>query len=440
MEVSVGDQHTVYLMSDGTPCFVGNSEAGEDEYQRHSLSKDHQQIRQMLDSQCSLDAYRKQIPMAIEQQCRCVQVAAGKAHTVLLMSNDRVKAFGSNSHNQCKVKEDYECCAIAAGGNTTAMLSGDRKRVLVSGELGRPIFSFSQEMWLVELEPGNLEFQEKEPESTYAQVAVGPKHIVFLRNDGKVRVLCINAQAPWTQQIPEAPLKSEVTWKRVAAGADHTLLLRSDGKVDQYGGERRGALFQCTFHPPPGMTFTEIWCGSDYGFMLSSDGSVECTLNKEYDKTNYSKHYTKNGVGRRQPLSMMYEGDDAVLSNPMDGSKFLRIYMEGRQDPLKLRAEYYKMLPSLPGHYQVFDTGAKDLHQLCREQRRSLDYSSNHNPRVRSLIEFHKASDDQCVEILAKLPAKRRQDLEDKFKLSLESLQKRRRKHQSCTELPSYTE
>ena len=440
VEVSVGDQHTVYLMSDGTPSFVGSSDAGEDAYLRDPLSKQHQQIREMLNDKCSIDAYRKQIPMAIaQQQCRCMQVAAGRAHTVLLMADDTVKAFGSNSHHQCKVKEDFECCAIAAGGNTTAMLSVDRTRVLVSGELSR-FLNGSQEVWLRELQGGYLEIEEKDTESMYTQVAVGPKHIVLLRNDGKVRVLCINAQAPWTQQIPEAPLKSEVTWKRVAAGADHTLLLRSDGKVDQYGGERRGALFQCTFHPPPGMTFTEIWCGSDYGFMLSSDGSVECTLNKEYDKTNYSKHYTKNGVGRRQPLSMMYEGDDAVLSNPLGGSETLRIYMAGTQDPLKLRDQYYNMLPRLPGHYQVFDNEAKDLHQLCREQRRSLDYSSNHNPRVRSLIEFHKASDDQCVEILAKLPAKRRQDLEDKFKLSLESLQKRRRKHQSCTELPSYTE
>ena len=188
------------------------------------------------------------------------------------------------------------------------------------------------------------------------------------------------------------------------------------------------------------MTFTEIWCGSDYGFMLSSDGSVQCTLNKEYDQTNYSKHYTKNGVGRRQPLSMMYEGDDAVLSNPLGGSETLRIYMAGTQDPLKLRDQYYKMLPRLPGHYQVVDNEAKDLHQLCREQRRSLDYSSDHNPRVRSIIEFHKVSDDQTAAIFKKLPAKRRQDLQDKFKLSLESLQKRSRKHQSCTELPSYTQ
>ena len=114
--------------------------------------------------------------------------------------------------------------------------------------------------------------------------------------------------------------------------------------------------------------------------------------------------------------------------------------MEGRQDPLKLRAEYYKMLPSLPGHYQVFDTGAKDLHQLCREQRRSLDYSSFPTSRVRSIIEFHKVSDDRTAAIFKELPAKRRQDLQNEFKLSLESLQKRRRKHQSMTELPSYTE
>ena len=441
LAVSVGDQHTVYMMSDGTLSFVGSSDAGEDAYRRDPLSKQHQQIREMLNVKCSIDAYRQQIPMAIAQQkCCCVQVAAGRAHTVLLMADQTVKAFGSNSNHQCEVKEDFECCAIAAGGNTTAMLSVDRTRVLVSGELSR-FLNGSQEVSLRELPGGYLEIEEKDPESRYTQVAVGPKHIVLLRNDGKVRVLCINAQAPWTQQIPEAPLKSEVTWKRVAAGADHTLLLRSDGKVDQYGGERRGALFQCTFHPPPGMTFTEIWCGSDYGFMLSSDGSVECTLNKEYDKTNYSKHYTKNGVGRRQPLSMMYEGDDAVLSNPLSGRETLRIYMAGTQDPLKLRDQYYKMLPRLPGDYQVFDrTCDKDLHQLCREQRRSLDYSSFPISRVRSIIEFHKVSDDRTAAIFKELPAKRRQDLQNKFKLSLESLQKRRRKHQSMTELPSYTE
>ena len=137
----------------------------------------------------------------------------------------------------------------------------------------------------------------------------------------------------------------------------------------------------------------------------------------------------------------MYEGDDAVLSNPLSGRETLRIYMAGTQDPLKLRDQYYKMLPRLPGDYHVFDrTCDKDLHQLCREQRRSLDYSSDHNPRVRSIIEFHKVSDDRTAAMIKELPAKRRQDLQNEFKLSVESLQKRRRKHQSMTELPSYTE
>ena len=113
--------------------------------------------------------------------------------------------------------------------------------------------------------------------------------------------------------------------------------------------------------------------------------------------------------------------------------------MEGRQDPLKLLDQYYKMLPSLEGLYQVVDEGGKDLHQLCREQRRSLNYSSDHNPRVKSIIAFHKAFDDQCEEILAALPRKRQRDLADQFKLSLDSLNKRR-KNLSCTELPNYTE
>ena len=100
LAVSVGDQHTVYLMSDGTLSFVGSSDAGEDAYRRDPLSKQHQQIREMLNDKCSIDAYRKQIPMAIaQQQCRCMQVAAGRAHTVLLMADQTVKAFGSNSNH-----------------------------------------------------------------------------------------------------------------------------------------------------------------------------------------------------------------------------------------------------------------------------------------------------------------------------------------------------
>ena len=97
----------------------------------------------------------------------------------------------------------------------------------------------------------------------------------------------------------------------------------------------------------------------------------------------------------------------------------------------------YKMLPSLSGYYQVLDPEGKDLHQLCREQLRSLQHSSKWNPKAELLIAIHRALDDHSENTFKRLPDKLRKEMEVQFERSLES-QRKRQKRLSCTEMPNY--
>ena len=103
---------------------------------------------------------------------------------------------------------------------------------------------------------------------TYVGVAAAYLHTVALRSDGSVVAWGDNAYGQCT--VP--PLPAGVTCVEVAAGGFYSAVRRSDGAVVAWGDNTSG---QCNVPAlPPGASFAEIALGGAHGIARLSDGSV----------------------------------------------------------------------------------------------------------------------------------------------------------------------
>lgn len=142
-----------------------------------------------------------------------VDIAAGRAHTVVLISDGSVVAVGSNEYGQCNVDKWAKIVQIAAGGSHTVGLTRSGMVVAIGFNLDGQC---DTDGW------GGIR-----------QVAAGKAHTVGLKTNGTVVAVGDNASgqcnvAGWNNII------------QVSAGGAHTLGLRNDGTVVAVGDNAYG--------------------------------------------------------------------------------------------------------------------------------------------------------------------------------------------------------
>ncbi len=270
-----GGNHTVAVMPDGTVRTWGANTFGQ-------LGNDTQ------------TSSRTPVPVS-GLTGTVTAVAAGSSHTVALMSDGTVKAWGSNSSGQLGdgtynnrltpvtvIGLDGTVTAVAAGlSHTVALMSDGTIRTWglnTSGQLGNGTTNSSSIPVAVNGLGG-----------TVVAVNAGDFHTVALMSDGTLKAWGANkfgqlGDGTHTYQLtPVAVNGLGGTATAIAAGASHTIALMFDGTLKAWGSNASGQLGNgtTTSSSTPvavnglGGTVTALTAGRAHTVVLMSDGTVK---------------------------------------------------------------------------------------------------------------------------------------------------------------------
>ena len=142
-----------------------------------------------------------------------VSVSSGEAHTVVLLKNGTVKAFGNNSFGQCNVNSWRNVIAVSAGAFHTVGLLEDGSVVSCGLDTMNQCNTYGL--------------------SDIIMISAGSYHTVALKSDGTVVSCGMNLEG----QCDTAALTNVI---RISAGQTHTLALKSDGTVAAVGSVLMG--------------------------------------------------------------------------------------------------------------------------------------------------------------------------------------------------------
>ena len=195
-------------------------------------------------------------PVTTESIMRKAVIAAGRRHTVVMMSDGTAVAAGNNENGQCDVLYWSDLVAIAAGDHHTVGLRSNGT-VLATGQNAYGQCDVSG--W------SNVKF-----------ISAGDYHTVALCQDGSLLATGWNTYG----QCNVSTIYNAVGGREiiaVAAGYEHTVVLCSDGTVAAVG---RNDFGQCDVS---GWTnVIAIYAGTEHTVGLRSDGTVVATgRNKE---------------------------------------------------------------------------------------------------------------------------------------------------------------
>lgn len=171
-----------------------------------------------------------------------VSVSVGQAHTVILLSNGRVVALGSNSLGQCDTSEWRGVVAISAGAYHTVALTADGK-VLACGK------GSSGQTKVSSLEK-------------IVSVSAGGRHTLALTEDGKVIAVGDDGDGQCSTGF-----WSDVC--AISAGELHSVALTKDGSVLACGSELSGRCDVGSLE-----SIVSISAGKSMTVCVKSDGSV----------------------------------------------------------------------------------------------------------------------------------------------------------------------
>ncbi len=283
-QVCAGGSHTLVLMEDGTVKAWGDREYNKLGYYADAVS--------------NRGGY--QIPTTIPGLTGVKQVAAGWDHSVALMNDGTVKAWGSNEYGQLGIPDQVDSLMdpttipdltgvkqIAANGwHTVALMEDGTVKAWGRsdfGQAGIPTFVGT---------PTDIEGL-----TGVIQISAGRSHTVALLNDGTVKAWGRNKEGQLgvsdncgTYAANPIPISiPDLTGvKQVSAGGSHTVAIMSDDTVKAWGHNNYGqlgisensGLYETSYIPTPTTIpdladIKQISAGHDYTVAIMNDGTVK---------------------------------------------------------------------------------------------------------------------------------------------------------------------
>jgi alpha-tubulin suppressor-like RCC1 family protein len=245
-----------------------------------------------------------------------VAVAAGEEHSLAVMNDGTVRAWGNNEFGQLgdgipgvaqgesdqPVAVSGLCCAsaVAAGGkHSLALLSGGEVRAWGSNESGQLGDKVSPERNPTSSVPVVVD-ESRAPIRNVTAIAAGEEHSLALLSTGEVRAWGNGESGQLGDEnlqnkkeaVPVRKLKDAATSvaTSVAAGEEDSVALLSDGTVMAWGANNVGQLGNGTFtgpdtctygpcsrtaEPVPGLSgVVKIAAGGNHSLALLSNGTV----------------------------------------------------------------------------------------------------------------------------------------------------------------------
>lgn len=214
-----------------------------------------------------------------DEGVQAVSVSVGDMHTVILLSNGKVMAFGSDLYGQCDVSGWKNIVAISAGANHTVGLTADGKVVAVGrNNAGQTAVSSIK---------------------SAVMISAGGRHTLALTSSGKV-IACGDdgdgqcSTGFWTDI------------RSISAGDIHSVGLTSDGKVVAVGCDLTGRCDVGSLSD-----IISISAGKSATVCVRSDGSV-VALGGVIGKGDIDT----SGVG---DVVRVYAGDFGFVAQRSDG-------------------------------------------------------------------------------------------------------------------------
>ncbi|KAA0157915.1 hypothetical protein FNF31_05643 [Cafeteria roenbergensis] len=333
-QVAAGDAHTLVVLADGTMRAFGFGLFGQLGYG----STDN-----FGSMTSSLPARMGPVPLG----GTAVTVAAGDYHSLVLLEGGEVKAFGKGENGrlgygstanvgssrsslpsqQAGMSLGGKAVAVAAGGGHSVVLLDDGSVwAFGSGMAGQLGYGSTSDVGDTEhTRPSDV---GPVPLGGVAvALAAGGKHSVALMSGGSVRAFGSgefgqlgygstdnvgDTDDDWASTRPPVQLDGIVV--DIAAGTSHTLVLLDDGRVRAFGKGDDGRLgygstdnmgdtdddwVSSTDPVPLGGAAAAVAAGDAHSLVLLSDGSVLAFGSGEYGRLGYGSPLSRGGIERR---------------------------------------------------------------------------------------------------------------------------------------------
>eukprot|EP00930_Biecheleria_cincta_P040815 TRINITY_DN27957_c0_g1_i1.p1 TRINITY_DN27957_c0_g1~~TRINITY_DN27957_c0_g1_i1.p1 ORF type:complete len:512 (-),score=107.45 TRINITY_DN27957_c0_g1_i1:411-1946(-) len=244
----------------------------------------------------------------LEKQCevpnlggrKCISLAAGGLHSLLLLDDGSVQAFGNNSLKQCQVPDlqGHRCISVAAGGTHSLLLLDDftvkafgdnsSKQCEVPDLRGRMCISIAAGRYhslllfvdgTVEVFGSDAEKQCQVPDlrgRRCIKIAGGDGHSMLLLDDGSVEVFGSNFEKQC--EVPDLHGRKVIS---IAAGWFHSLLLLQDGTVEVFGSNCEK---QCQVPNLAGRKCIDMDAGDSHSLLLLEDFSLQVFGDNRYEQ------------------------------------------------------------------------------------------------------------------------------------------------------------
>jgi len=258
---------------------------------------------------------------------RYVASSAGYRHSVVLRDDNKAFKFGQMPATWCEVpgmQDGIRYIEAMSGGQHTAMVTNDGQVILTGndtdGQIAFPAKNTDGYVALLDLPEG----------AKSTKVFAGSYHTVVLTDDGRAFAFGDNTYGQC--EVPELP--AGIRYIDAAAGRFHTVLLRDDGEVLPFGDNRDGQLEV----PPKTILecYVDITCGDYHTVACRNDGQVfavgrnaegQCDVPELPDGLRYGNLVVivtaSIGVGMKCPT-----GDLHVVCSALDGVNLLSLVLD----------------------------------------------------------------------------------------------------------------
>lgn len=287
--VSAGHSHAILLMKDGTVMSFGNNNYGE-------LGRS-ENVRTITPNP---------IPTKIPGVSGVKDIATGTRHTLLLMNDGTVKAFGYNYAGQLGVESNigtYEPNSVPTQipglSKVKAIYSGGLSNFLIMEDGTVMSFGYNNFGQLGRIENSGTTNANYIPTVIpeligVKKIAVGGSHTLVLMNDGTVKSFGFNkygqlgrpenVRTTTATPIPGTILNIKEV-KDVIAGENHSILLMNDGTLRTFGMNKYGQLgygenagnmtgWSVPKTVPDITNVKSVVSGFEHNLLLMEDGSI----------------------------------------------------------------------------------------------------------------------------------------------------------------------